>query len=51
MNEDFTNGMFIGASITILILSMFALISDKGFSNKQLLQLNLAIEKGINSAR
>ena len=51
MNEDFANGMFIGACITLLILSMLALVSDKGFSNKQLMQLNSAIEKGINNAR
>ena len=32
MNEDFFKGMF----MTLLILSMLALASDKGFSNKQL---------------
>lgn len=47
MNEDFFKGMF----ITLLILSMLALVSDKGFSNKQLMQLNSAIEEGISNAR
>ena len=47
MNEDFFEGMF----ITLLILSMLALVSDKGFSNKQLMQLNSAIEEGISNAR
>ena len=47
MNEDFFKGMF----ITLLILSMLALFSDKGFSNKQLMQLNSAIEEGISNAR
>lgn len=47
MNEDFFKGMF----ITLLILSMLALVSDKGFSNKQLMQLNSAIEEGIRNAR
>ena len=47
MNEDFFKGMF----TTLLILSMLALVSDKGFSNKQLMQLNSAIEEGIRNAR
>ena len=47
MNEDFFKGMF----ITLLILSMLSLVSDKGFSNKQLMQLNSAIEEGISNAR
>ena len=47
MNEDFFKGMF----ITLLILSMLALVSAKGFSNKQLMQLNSAIEEGISNAR
>ena len=47
MNEDLFKGMF----ITLLILSMLALVSDKGFSNKQLMQLNSAIEEGISNAR
>ena len=47
MNEDFFKGMF----ITLLILSMLALVSDKGFSNKQLMQLNSAIEEGTSNAR
>ena len=47
MNEDFFKGMF----ITLLILSMLALVSDKGFSNKQLMQLNYAIEEGISNAK
>lgn len=47
MNEDFFKGLF----IALLILSMLALVSDKGFSNKQLMQLNSAIEEGISNAR
>lgn len=47
MNEDFFKGMF----ITLLILNMLALVSDKGFSNKQLMQLNSAIEEGISNAK
>lgn len=49
MNEDFANGMFVGACIALLMLSMLSLASDKGFSNEQLMQLNQAIEKGINN--
>ena len=48
MNEDLFKGMFIGV---LLILIMAALVSDEGFSNKQLMQLNSAIEEGIRNAR
>lgn len=47
MNEDFFKGLF----IALLMLNMLALVSDKGFSNKQLIQLNSAIEEGISNAR
>ena len=47
MNEDFFKGLF----IALLILNILALVSDKGFSNKQLMQLNSAIEEGISNAR
>ena len=47
MNEDFFKGLF----ISLLMLNMLALVSDKGFSNKQLIQLNSAIEEGISNAR
>lgn len=50
MNKDFLRGMFIGACVIFLILSMFALISDKDFLNNNL-QFNLAIEKGASNAR
>ena len=50
MTEDLFKGMFIGAC-AILILIMASSVSDKGFSNKQLMQLNSAIEEGINNAR
>ena len=47
MNEDFFKGLF----IALLMLNMLALVSVKGFSNKQLIQLNSAIEEGISNAR
>lgn len=48
MNEDLFKGIFIGI---LLILIMSALVSDKGFSNKQLMQLNYAIEEGVSNAK
>ena len=51
MIEDLFKGMFIGACAILLILIMAALVSDKGFSNKQLMQLNYAIEEGISNAK
>lgn len=51
MNEDLFKGMFIGACATLIILGSLALASGGGFTDKQLLQLNLAIERGINNAR
>ena len=51
MNEELFKGMFIGACATLIILGSLALASGGGFTDKQLLQLNLAIEKGINNAR
>ena len=51
MNKELFKDMFIGACATLIILGLLALASGGGFTDKQLLQLDLAIERGINNAR